>query len=195
MTNFGRYLSEISSLNPLEIDLHDLVMSKGQVAPEARIQDVFANAAGGKNLLIFDNLDALSENIIDPLSKWENTGLTRVFMRHAYKHELPLIAKIYNPKRKVPDFVQEGFSLDIKFNALTTKQCEQAYQKYFGAEPSASITFPDNLVPGDFSKVAQLKRKDLNGGPNSEQLMTMLQTQARFRLEEKIGMGYHTALN
>lgn len=191
LASMSRYLAEVGAMNPAEADMRALTASNPFASPEKKIRDAFRQAADSKNILIVSNLDVLSENPEKSNSRWQNAGLTSVFMDCLYHHNLPVIATIYNPDRELPEFMRDAFTLDLKFQPLSQDQCALAYETYFGDKPPTEMQFPNQLVPGDFAKVAKIKSKNLNGGPTPEETIRLLASQIKYRDDcgHKVGFG------
>lgn len=185
--SLARYLAEGAIMNTAEHDMRSLIEPNPMAPPEAKIRYAFQAANDSKELLVISNIDALAIDAKSSSANWNESGLAEVFMECAYNHRGPMIASCYNTDIEIPGFVTAVFSHDIELKSLSEEQSGLAYKTYFGKEYSGD-SLPKNLVPADFSKVAKVLKRGLNGSTPEPEIIAMLKSQVNNR-QSRSGMG------
>ena len=186
----GRYLAETAAMNPVELDMRDLMKPSMQSTPEDNIRRAFRYAVDAHAMLAISNIDALCENPDGMNPDWKAGGLSHLFAKCVGDHKIPVIASSYKAGVTLPGFMGDLFSLHLDILPLAEEKCRGAYEAYFGEKFPEDKNFPQGLVIGDFSNVAKIKNKSLNGGPNPDQILNMLKAQMSYRSDVRSPVGF-----
>lgn len=167
---FARHLAGSLEMEILEKRASDLLgMFVGE--SEAKIAQAFEEAADTKSFLIFDEVDSLLLDRRNALRSWEVSQVNEM-LTWMERHPFPFAATS-NLAERLDQAVQRRFTFKVKFNAMTDKQIELAFQHYFELPAPRELLRVHPLTPGDFSVVA--KRAGIIGVRDANALAAMLE--------------------
>jgi SpoVK/Ycf46/Vps4 family AAA+-type ATPase len=139
-------------------------------ATERNIAGAFAEAKKKKMLLVFDEADSFLQDRRNARQSWEVTQVNEM-LTQMESHPLPFVCTT-NLMDDLDQASLRRFTFKVKYDFLTRKQRELAFNHFFGTDAPASLRELSSLSPGDFAVVA--KKAKICGIADSDELVRML---------------------
>ena len=181
---YARHLAERLKMKVLHKRASDLFDPYIGVT-EQKIAAAFAEAARKKMLLVFDEADSFLRDRRYAQRNWEVAWVNEM-LTQMESHPLPFVCTT-NLMDDLDQASLRRFTFKVKYDFLTRKQVEEAFQHFFGVTPAASLGGLTNLSPGDFAVVARKAR--ICGVDDPKELVTMLRMEQDVKKVRK-SMGF-----
>ncbi len=166
---YARHLAERLKMKVLHKRASDLFDPYIGVT-EQKIAAAFAKAAKKKMLLVFDEADSFLCDRRYAQRNWEVAWVNEM-LTQMESHPLPFVCTT-NLMDDLDQASLRRFTFKVKYDFLSRKQTEAAFQHFFGMAPYGSLGGLTNLAPGDFAVVA--KKARICGIDDPKELATML---------------------
>ncbi|SFG38602.1 AAA+-type ATPase, SpoVK/Ycf46/Vps4 family [Novosphingobium sp. CF614] len=143
---------------PLLVRRTSDLLSKWVGETEERIAEAFAEARRKESVLLFDEADSLLFDRSTARTNWEVSQVNEL-LTWLDRHPLPVVAATNHAQRLDPATLRR-FVFKLELRALSGTKVEQAFVRFFGIEPPASLVSLQGITPGDLAVVARQLRYD-----------------------------------
>jgi len=143
---------------PLLVRRTSDLLSKWVGETEERIAEAFAEARRKESVLLFDEVDSLLFDRSTARTNWEVSQVNEL-LTWLDRHPLPVVAATNHAQRLDPATLRR-FVFKLELRALSGPKVEQAFVRFFGAAPPASLASLHGITPGDLAVVARQLRHD-----------------------------------
>jgi DNA replication protein DnaC len=149
---YARFLADHMKMKVLHKRASDL-LSMWVGESEKNIAKAFSEAKRKKMLLVIDEADSFLQDRRHAQRSWEVTQVNEM-LTQMESHPLPFVCTT-NLMDGLDQASLRRFTFKVKYDFLTRKQTEFAFQHFFGIEPTVSLADLTCLAPGDFAVVAR----------------------------------------
>lgn len=178
------YIGEQAVQNVGEVSMAELAQPSPMISPEQKIQQVFSSAANERALLVFHDIEFLSDNPGGRTAHWD-TSLAATFVAAARRHSLPF-AVTTQSDMEIPEAFRSEFSHQLSLQSFTAPQAQEAYGIFFGHSAPATLDQLGGLVIEDFEAVRRRAGQYAGEGITDDTtLISLLAQQKQLRLDNR----------